>query len=116
MSVAQLFGIAPEIRNMVERGHLYEKSTWKKLIWDKAWSLENLYWRIEANLSRSLDVLTLVNPNTRYLVWWSMSDRDHTCMYFCETMARIVCHASLLEFSQEEQENTWIKVPCYKAP
>ena len=30
MSVAQLFGIAPEIRNMVERGHLYEKSTWKK--------------------------------------------------------------------------------------
>ena len=97
MAVAQLFGIVPEIRNMVERGHFYEKSIWKKLIWDKAWTLENLYWRIETNLSRSLDVLSLVNPNPRYLIWWSMSDRDHTCMYLCETMALIVCHASLLK-------------------
>ena len=40
---------------------------------------------------------SLSNVNPRYLVWWSISDNDHTCMYFCETMARIVCHASLLK-------------------
>ena len=55
------------------------------------------YWLIEVNLRTSLDVISTVNVNPRYLVWWTISDNDHTCKYFCETMAWIVCHASLLK-------------------
>ena len=97
LTVVSLFGLETEIRNMVERDYSYDKSVWKRIVWEKAWHLEDVFWRIEVNLRTSLDVISMVNVNPRYLVWWSISDNDHTCMYFCETMARIVCHASLLK-------------------
>ena len=97
LSIANIFGFLAIIRNMVELGYYYEKSVWKKMVWEKAWSLEDTYWRIEINLKRNLDILSSVNASPRYLTWWAISDRDHSCMYFNETKARLVCHASLLK-------------------
>ena len=32
-----------------------------------------------------------------YLVWWQIADSDHTVMWDCEVMAKIVSHASILK-------------------
>ena len=97
LSVASLFNIGSEFKNMVERDHVYEKSVWKKIIWDRAWSLEDTYWRIETHLKRELDILSEVNHSPRYSIWWTLSDNNHSCTYICETMARLTCHARLLK-------------------
>ena len=97
LSVASLFNLGSEVKNMVERDHFYEKSVWEKMIWDRAWSLEDTYWRIETHLKRELDILSEVNHSPRYSIWWTLSDNDHSCTYFCKTMARLTCHASLLK-------------------
>ena len=97
INVASLFNLGTEVKNMVERDHVYEKNVWKKMIWDRAWSLKDTYWRIETHLKRELDILSEVNHSPRYSVWWTLSDKDNSCTYFCETMARITCHASLLK-------------------
>ena len=34
--------LGDEVNNMVERDHMYQKSVWKGMVWDRAWSLENM--------------------------------------------------------------------------
>ena len=97
LNITSLFNLEDEVRNMIERDHMYEKNTWKKLVWDRAWSLEDTFWRIEVNLKKELKILSNVNPSPRYSTWWALSDNDHSCIYFCETMVRLNCHASLLK-------------------
>ena len=96
MNVVSVFNLSREVLNMIERGHVYEKATWKKIIWDRAWSLEDTFWRVECNLQRNLDLISVINPSPRYLTWWALSDRYPSLIYFCETLGRLVCHASLL--------------------
>ena len=55
--------LGEEIDNMVERDHMYQKSVWKRMVWDRAWSLENMAWRIEYRLQQSLDLVSAINPN-----------------------------------------------------
>ena len=43
---------------MIERDRMYEKNTWKKLVWDRAWSLEDTFWRLEVNLKKELGILS----------------------------------------------------------
>ena len=48
---------------MVEKGLIYERTEWKKIVWKRAWSLEDTFWRIERNeMQRSLDILCVVLP------------------------------------------------------
>ena len=98
MDVVTIFNLSREVLNMIERGHVYEKTAWKKIIWDRAWSLEDTFWRGECNLQRNLDLISVINPNPRYLTWWALSDRYPSLIYFCETLGRLVCHASLFEW------------------
>ena len=41
-------------------------------------------------------MISVINPSPRFLTWWALSDRYPSLIYFCETLARLVCHASLL--------------------
>ena len=91
-----MFNLSEEVDNMVERDQMYQKSVWKKMVWDRAWSLEEMVWRIEYRLQKSLDLVCSINPNPEYLTWWAMSDKYPEYINICETMARLVCHASLL--------------------
>ena len=75
---------------------MYQKSVWKGMVWDRAWSLENMAWRIEYRLQQSLDLVSAINPNPNYLTWWALSDKYPERISMCETMTRLVCHASLL--------------------
>ena len=51
---------------------------------------------IEYRLHKSLDLVSAINPSPKYLTWWALSDRYPEYISICETMARLVCHASLL--------------------
>ena len=66
-------------------------------LWDHGWSLEDTHWCLEARLYKELDLLTRICPNPRYLTWWNLSNKYGDTIYFCEIMAIIIRHASLLK-------------------
>ena len=35
--------------------------------------------------------------DTKYLSWWYLSDIDYKCTKMCETMGKLICHASRLK-------------------
>ena len=62
----------------------------EKNVWDRAWFLEDMFWKLEYKLQRCLDLVSSFNSSPRYLTWWALSDK------YPETMAQLVCHGSLL--------------------
>ena len=52
---------------------------------------------VEFNLHHSLDLVHLVCHENRYLTWWALSDKYPPLTPVCETLAKLVCHASLLK-------------------
>ena len=68
------------------------KRVWKKIAWDH----ELTFWGIEHKMQKSLDMLSVVNPSSGYLTSCGVSNRYPTVINLCETMARLVCHASVL--------------------
>ena len=65
-------------------------------MWSRAWELEDVFWNIQFQAVQSLDIIRNVNLNCAYLTWWYLSDKVPTAMKRCETLAHLVCHASLL--------------------
>ena len=96
LNVCSLFGLTNEVRNMVERQHLYSKEVWRDMVWKRGWTLEDTYWKIEFQLHKNLDILKGVCKECRYLSWWKISDEHPELMRKCEILARIVCHATTL--------------------
>ena len=80
---------------MTLREHIHAKSVWKNIVWERSWSPEYTHLCLEARLHNELDLLTLINTNSRYLTWWSLSNRFPKMIHFCEIMVR--SHASLLK-------------------
>ena len=70
---------------------------WKKVVWDRGWSLEDTFWSLEARLYRDLNLLTQVCSGPRCLVWWTLSNKYPGMMRICENMSKMICHASLLK-------------------
>ena len=97
LNTAIIFNLWNEVRGMVLYGHRYSKQVWKCKVWDRAWNLEDVYWRLQFNVCRSLDIISLSSPDCRYLTWWYLSDKYPQVIRSCEVMARLVCHASLLK-------------------
>ena len=91
-----LFGFSEEVKNMVYRGHLYNRAHCRERIWKRAWKLEDVYWCIEARCHKSLEMINKICITSWYLVWWQLSDRFHYPLKECEIMAKLLCHASLL--------------------
>ena len=59
LNTADIFNLWDEVRNMVLRGHRYAKFAWKTKVWERAWDLEDVYWRLQFNVCRSLDIIGL---------------------------------------------------------
>ena len=55
-----------------------------------------LYSNLPGEMKLCQEHISLINPSLRYLTWWALSDKYPSCIYFCETVARIVRHGSLL--------------------
>ena len=97
LEVASTFNMHEEVKDMVERDRHFSKGLWKERVWARAWELEDVYWMVEFNLHQSLDLLHMVCYENRYLTWWAISDRYPQNISVCETLAKLVCHASLLK-------------------
>ena len=97
LRVADIFNLSNEVRNMVLRGHMFSKKVWKRMVWDRGWSLEDTYWSLEARLYKDLDLIVRVCSRPQYLTWWALSNKFPKLMHICENMAKIICHASLLK-------------------
>ena len=97
LDVVNVFKLNDEVTNMVLRGQDYPKTLWKKIVWERGWALEDTFWCLEARLHKELDLLLRVCPKPRYLTWWSLSNKYANTIQFCETMAKIISHASLLK-------------------
>ena len=75
IEVVSIFKLFNEVTNKVEIGHLYEKQIWKKIVWERIWSFKDTFWKLECQMQKSLDILSIVNPSPRYLTWWALSDK-----------------------------------------
>ena len=53
---------------------LATKRRWSKLVWEKAWLIEDSFWTSTSILHKDNDLLVNALTKTRYLTWWEMSD------------------------------------------
>ena len=79
------------------RKTLCTKKSWSKYVWDRAWKLEDLYWSSTSIIKKDNDLLVKVMTKTKYLIWWEISDKFPSLFRICETMAKLVSHASRLK-------------------
>ena len=79
------------------RGHIISKERWKKLIWDKAWSIEDKTWCDVTIVHNKMDLIKMVTVKPVYSVWWMLADRRQEYMRRCELMIKLLCHASRLK-------------------
>ena len=73
------------------------KRKWSKLVWEKAWVIEDNFWSSTSILHKENDLLVNALTKTRYLTWWEMSDHYHDRIKECETMVKLISHSSKLK-------------------
>ena len=73
------------------------KKVWSRMVWDKAWILDDAYWKSTGILHEQNDMLLKTVGKPQYLTWWHLADNIPHLQGMCESMARLVCHASLLK-------------------
>ena len=73
------------------------KTAWSKIVWARAWSLDDTYWRSLCLVHNSNDMLFCTIPESRYLIWWQFADKIPRMQRTSETMAKLLCRASRLK-------------------
>ena len=65
------------------------KAQWSKVVWQKGWELDDLYWRSAVIVHKSNDILRNTVGKSQYLTWWNLSDNSPQLQRMCETMASL---------------------------
>ena len=73
------------------------KGKWSAMVWRIAWQLDDMYWKSTAMMHNKNDLLTKTMGKSQYLTWWHIADNLPQMQRMCETMAKLVCHASRLK-------------------
>ena len=50
------------------------KKAWSKLVWEKAWTLEDVFWDSSKLIHTDNDLLYKYVGHTRYMSWWRLAD------------------------------------------
>ena len=70
LEVAPIFDLYNVVKEMVlNMTPVVSKGAWSKLIWKRAWALEDANWKASNTILRENDLLTMTVGNTRYLAW-----------------------------------------------
>ena len=97
LNTASRFGLLQQVGDMAIGGaRVVSKQQWARLIWQKGWILDDLFWKSTTMVYKSNDLLRLTVGKSQYLTWWHLADNTPRLQRMCETMARLVCHTSLL--------------------
>ena len=98
LNIALIFGVLGTIKTMSDGiSPIVSKNAWSRLIWERAWRLDDSNWHASNTVLRENDLLRKTIGNSRYLSWWAISDYDYRLVKMCETMSRIICHSSQLK-------------------
>ena len=97
LNVASTFGMLMEVINMIRNGHMWSKVEWRRMVWERAWELDACFWRIQMRCHKSLNLLSSISENSSYLIWWQIADDNHQLMNKCETVVKLLSHASILK-------------------
>ena len=87
------FGMLDVCRYMIENGCHLSKSEWCKNVWSIAWEMEDA----EYSITHKDSILHRVSDKPRCITWWVLSDLVPSMVGICESMAKLVCDASLLK-------------------
>ena len=71
-------------------------------------------FRYDSLLHKTLSINDLLNrleQKSMYLPWWNLSDTTPSLIDICETMARLICHASRLKADDQKLKNL---TPSYR--
>ena len=98
LEVCQVYGLLGVIGKIIS-GDVPQmgKNSWKKLVWDRAWNIEEIFWSSTIALCKENNLLRETVKGVGYMIWWQLSDVDHSQMRMCECMARILARASRLK-------------------
>ena len=88
--------LLPMVRGMVEC-NFPSKQMWKRIVWEKALYIEKGHWNDLVADSQYLDLVSLVKEQKCYSVWGHLADREQRYMRRCETIVKLLSHASLLK-------------------
>ena len=98
LNACNKLGLLDVVRSMTNGSSiLYGKKKWSDLVWERAWKLDDAFWKSINPLNPECDLVSKVLGCSRYMFWWSHSDDHPEDMKMCETMARIICRTSLLK-------------------
>ena len=100
LRISIIFGLYETVMNMTFNSHTYSKGIWKKIVWARAWEVEDKDWYITSMFQKSLQKLNMTLGCAKYLSWYHISDAYPKLMRECETMARLVCGASNLKSNE----------------
>ena len=109
LKTAEFFYLYDDVRGMVERDHHFSKNGRKVRVWARGCELEDVYWQVQLRVCKNLDLISRTSQNCRYLTWWYLSDIFPEKMRICETLARLVCHASLLKTDDVPTEFSYME-------
>ena len=84
------------------------KTAWSKIVWERAWALDDTHWRSMSMVHNSNDMLFYTIPSSRYLCWWQIADYNPLMQRVSETMAKLICRASRLKSDDPTLKDTSI--------
>ena len=87
-----------EVMNHIIGIRVWSKKAWKELTWKKGWELNDARNSVKLTNHKELNLFQCVTEKITYSVWWIISDVRPDYMYFCETMIKLLCHASDLKY------------------
>ena len=98
----------------MSEGRIPSKGLWKRVVWQKAWEIEQETWDNLMVSCKYVDLLKQVMTQPSYSIWWIISDNDRRYMRRCEVMVKLLCHTSLLKDDNCKLRKTsiWTRM-CY---
>ena len=136
MRAAKRLGLLGFIKNFVNGvSGIPSKGAWSKVVWAKAWQLEDSFCNTMKYVYKETDLLNDIMCTTKYLIWWEMSDKRAEMTRISENMVKLVCHASRLKgddyrlkgcthsliacsecdmFIKEDLKHLVLQCPCYE--
>ena len=77
-------------------GHYVVKRSMEETDMEEGIGIRRWVWCVQMRCHRSLDLLSRVSVLTKYVIWWTIADNNHSLMRVCGTMVKLVTHSSLL--------------------
>ena len=96
LRVSIVYNVYDTVMNMVLNEHTYSKLQSRRLIWERAWEIEDEDWIYCSMFYKCMEKINLTIGSSMYMNWWHISDIYPHLMKPCETMAKLVCGASEL--------------------